>query len=131
MRKTATLASIAVAFLLAGCTASGIAEFDREQTAVDRVDLPERYTGVLGFERDSMRWVAEDGGVEFYVARVTDGACVIMVKDGDVDKAMSACGGGEVGTSGQGFPHAKLYLDAPVSGPSHLKQLTPNLYVSE
>src|SRR5690554_767828 len=41
MRKAATLVVIAAALLLAGCSASGIAEFDREQTAADLIDLPE------------------------------------------------------------------------------------------
>jgi hypothetical protein len=131
MRRLTAVLALAAAFLLTGCTASGIAEFDREQLASDKLDLPARYEDA-GFDENSIRWLAERDGVDFYAAQSGAGACLIMVKDGDTEGSMAGCTQTELTVEGVGFPSARLYIDhAPPGVPDGMTQLTPNLYVAE
>ncbi|WP_141879572.1 hypothetical protein [Homoserinimonas aerilata] len=131
MRKLAAVVAMAVLVLLTGCAASGISEFDREQRAADKLDLPSRYDDVQ-VDSDSTRWLAERDGVDFYAAQSADGTCLILVKGGDVDGSLAGCGSGEVGVSGLGFPTVHLYVDGPPPAPTEsMIELTSHLYVFE
>ncbi|MEX1077757.1 MAG: hypothetical protein WED09_01440 [Homoserinimonas sp.] len=132
MRTLATGFVLGVAFLLTGCTSSGIAEFDREQLGSDKLDLPSRYFDDAAFDPESIRWLAERDGFDFYAARSADGTCVIMVEGGDVDGSMAGCGSEELRVSGRGFPTVRLYIDTPpIEITESMIELTPNLYVLE
>lgn len=133
MRRLGAVIALAAIFVLTACAASGIAELDREQLDGDKLTLPARYFEDANFDPDSIRWLAEHEGVDFYAARSTAGTCVILVNDGDVDGSVAGCtGGGELAVSGVGFPSAHLYIDsAPTVATESMIELTRNLYVVE
>jgi outer membrane murein-binding lipoprotein Lpp len=130
VRKLTAGLVLTAALLLTGCS-SGIADFDREQRASDKLDLPSRYDESK-FDYDSTRWLAERDGFDFYAAKSADGTCLIMVKGGDVDGAVAGCGSEELRLSGGGFPTMHLYIDTPpLVATKSMIELTPNLYVME
>jgi hypothetical protein len=130
MRTIAAVIAFAAVFVLAGCTTLGIPEFDREQLESDKLDLPSRYAD---YDQDSIRWLAEYDGFDFYAAKSADGTCLILVRDGDVENSFSGCTAGpELGLSGRDYPTIHLYVDSPPPGvPAGTTALTPNLYVRE
>ena len=131
MRRIVPVIALAVALLLTGCTGFGIAELDREQRDSDKLELPERYEESL-VDQESIRWLAEHDGVDFYAARSDLGVCLIMVRDGDTDGSMAGCTQKELKVEGMGFPTARFFIDRPPpTAPDGMTQLTPNLYIAE
>lgn len=133
MRRITTAAAIVAGFMLTGCAATGIPEFDREQLASDRLDLPARYLEDNRFDVDSTRWLADHDGFDFYAARSTEGTCLILVREGDVENSLAGCSGGtELSVGGSEFPSMRFYIENPPTDVTEsMIELTPNLYVME
>lgn len=132
MRRLGVLVALAAALTLVGCSTTGIAELDRAQLDSDKLDLPARYFDEPAFDPESIRWLAEHKGVDFYAARTPDSTCLIMVVGGNVEGSMAGCSQKELGVSGRGFPTAHLYIDVEPPEPTKsVTVLTPNLYVME
>lgn len=104
LRVSGIVVAVAMLGVVAGCTSgSGYSDLDREAAAHDVLpsDLPGYATEDLAEE--SVRFAGEDDGVEYYLARRSEGGGVCAVVYRSADEWVTGCGGsGTVGVSGIG-----------------------------
>jgi hypothetical protein len=104
IRALRVLVLAAAVGVLAGCsTGSGFTDLEREATSADVLpsDLPAYAAGDLA--EDSVRFAGEHDGVDYYLARLSEGGGVCVVVYRSAEQWVTGCGGASgVGVSGIG-----------------------------
>ena len=127
-RLTATAILTLTLLAVTGCTAGGVVAFEREQT---EADVPDIDFEVLNIERDSVRFMAEEAGVQYFVARSEEGTlCLVPIAQGQPEAAASYCADHGLGLQSGTGPKLELVVPDMGERPGWRK-LAPNLYAED
>ena len=129
MRRLPAIATLMLALLvLSECSSTGIQAFDRAQV---EADIPDIAYEEWEIERDSIRLLAEDEGIQYFVAQGDEGSvCLVHSQLAKPEQIVSSCGTGGLVLQGSSGPKVELVVPDMGERPGWRK-LAPNLYAED